>query len=100
MAIIDGKEYKTFNINEFVRVKLTQKGKLIYSEHQIEIQKDFNKNKIKIDVQLYPEIDEEGFSKFQLWHFMEIFGSYMYCGAEPVIEGPILYLPVDLLREK
>ena len=31
---------------------------------------------------------------------MEIFGSHMYCGAEPVIEGPILYLPEELLREK
>ena len=36
---IDGKEYKAFNINEIVKVKLTQKGKLIYLEHQIEIQK-------------------------------------------------------------
>ena len=31
---------------------------------------------------------------------MKIFGSHMYCGAEPVIEGPILYLPGELLREK
>ena len=31
---------------------------------------------------------------------MEIFGSHMYCGAESVIEGPILYLPEELLREK
>lgn len=36
---IEGKEYKTFNINEFIKVKLTQKGKLVYLEHQIEIQK-------------------------------------------------------------
>ena len=44
---IEDKEYKTFNINEIVKVKLTQKGKLIYSEHQIEIQKRFNRDKIK-----------------------------------------------------
>ena len=97
---INGKEYKTFNINEFIKVKLSQKGKLVYSEHQIEIQKRFNRDKIKIDVPLNAEVDNEGFTEFQLWRFMEIFGSHMYCGAEPVIEGPILYLPVDLLREK
>ena len=97
---IDGKEYKTFNINEIVKVKLTQKGKLIYSEYQIEIQKRFNRNGIKINVPLSIEVDSEGFSSFQLWKFMEIFGSHMYCGAEPVIEEPILYLPEELLREK
>ena len=31
---------------------------------------------------------------------MKIDGSHMYCGAEPGIEGPILYLPEGLLREK
>ena len=97
---IEGKEYKTLNINEFIKVKLTQKGKLIYLEHQIEIQKKFNRDKIKIDVPLNIEVDNEGFSLFQLWRFMEIFGSHMYCGAEPVIEGPILYLPEELLHEK
>ena len=97
---INGEEYKTFNINEFIKVKLSQKGKLVYSEHQIEIQKRFNRDKIKIDVPLNVEVDSEGFTEFQLWRFMEIFGSHMYCGAEPIIEGPILYLPVDLLREK
>ena len=97
---IDDKEYKTFNINECIKVKLTQKGKLIYLEHQIEIQKRFNRDGIKIDVPLNVEVDNEGFSSFQLWRFMEIFGSHMYCGAEPVIEGPILYLPGELLREK
>ena len=29
---IEGKEYKTFNINEFIKVKLTQKGKLRTSD--------------------------------------------------------------------
>ena len=97
---IEDKEYKTFNINEIVKVKLTQKGKLIYLEHQIEIQKRFNRDKIKIDVPLNAEVDSEGFSSFQLWRFMEIFGSHMYCGAEPIIEECILYLPEELLREK
>ena len=97
---IDGKEYKTFNINEIIKVKLTQKGKLIYLEYQIEIQKRFDRDGIKIEVPLNIEVDSEGFSSFQLWRFMEIFGNHMYCGAEPVIEGPILYLPEELLREK
>ena len=97
---IEDKEYKTFNINEFIKVKLTQKGKLVYLEHQIEIQKRFNRDRIKIDVPLNVEVDSEGFSSFQLWIFMEIFGSHMYCGAEPIIEECILYLPEGLLREK
>ena len=97
---INDKEYKTFNINEFIKVKLTQKGKLIYLEHQIEMQKRFNRDGIKIEVPLNIEVDTEGFSSFQLWRFMEIFGSHMYCGAEPAIEECILYLPEGSLREK
>ena len=97
---IDDKYYKTFNINECIKVKLSQKGKLIYLEHQIEIQKKFNRDRIKIDVPLNVEVDSEGFSTFLLWKFMEISGSHMYCGAEPIIEECILYLPEGLLREK
>ena len=97
---IGDKEYKTFNINDMIKVKLTQKGKLVYSEYQIEIQKRFNRDKIKIDVPLNVEVDDEGFSSFKLWSFMEIFGSHMYCGCESVIEGPILYLSEELLHEK
>ena len=97
---IDGKNYKALNINEFIKVKLTQKGKLIYLEHQIEMQKRFNRDGIKIEVPLNIEVDTEGFSSFQLWRFMEIFGSHMYCGAEPAIEECILYLPEGSLREK
>ena len=97
---INDKEYKTFNINEIVKVKLTQKGKLVYLEHQIETQKRFDRDRIKIDVPLNVEVDSEGFSSFQLWRFMEIFGSHMYCGGEPIIEECILYLPERLLREK
>ena len=63
---IGDKEYKTFNINDIIKVKVTQKGKLVYSEYQIEIQKRFNRDKIKIDVPLNVEVDDEGFSSFQL----------------------------------
>ena len=64
------------------------------------MQKRFNRDGIKIEVPLNIDVDSEGFSSFQLWRFMEIVGSHMYCGAEPVIEGSILYLPEELLREK
>ena len=54
---IEDKEYKTFNINDIVKEKKKKKGKLIYSEHQIEMQKRFNRDGIKIEVPLNIEVD-------------------------------------------
>ena len=34
----------------------------------------------------YPDVDNEGYTEFQLWDFMSLYGEYMYCGAENVID--------------
>ena len=73
----------TFNINQYIKVKLTDKGKEV-------IQNDYDRL-----CAAYPNADfkpvyledDEGYTKFQLWDFMRLFGEYMYCGSPCYIEN-------------
>lgn len=59
--------FRDVNINEYIKVKLTDKGKEIYRNYYHDI-----------DDEHVPtlDIDEEGYCKFQLWEFMHIFGEH------------------------
>lgn len=56
-----------FNINHYVRVKLTDYGKEILKKN---------------DLEFLHKPDEDGFSKWQLWVLMETFGKYTHLGYE------------------
>ena len=75
------KEYLDFNINNYVKVKLTEKGKYIYY-HQFD---DMNEDILKMGGKpLNPielKYDDDGYTEFQMWHFMEIFGKHLYNGC-------------------
>jgi hypothetical protein len=61
----------SMNLNQHVKVKLTDRGKEI----------------LRLAKRDYFEADEEGFHRFQFWIFIEIFGSHMSFFQESVIEG-------------
>lgn len=83
--------YQDFNINDYVKVKLTEKGKYIYY-HQFD---DMNANIPKMDGKpLNPielKYDDEGYVKFQMWHLMEIFGKYLFNGCDIPFETTIKF---------
>lgn len=53
-----------FNINYYVKVKLTDFGKSIYCK----------------EYKRFPEEDSDGWSTFQLWVLMKIFGKHLEMG--------------------
>jgi len=57
-----------FNINDMVKVKLTKLGRKIYIDSYTRY--GLEEPKIVIDV--------NGYTKFQMWTLMEVFGNY--CG--------------------
>lgn len=75
----------TYNINDKIKVKLTEHGKAILKKDvtdTLSMLKGFN----------YPDYspyhtDEDGYTEFQLWNFMRIFGSHFCVGCHPVIEN-------------
>lgn len=58
------------NLNEYLKVKLTDKGKEIYRKY-------YN---INDDCAITLDTDEEGYCKFQLGNFMQIFGEHLHKG--------------------
>lgn len=70
-----------FNINENVKVKLTDKGKDIYF-HQYDDYPTINAS--------YPKVDNNGYTRFQLWDLMKLYGSYMGLCKDLVFETTII----------
>ena len=80
---------KVFNINNIIKVKLTDRGKDIYYHQHDELNKYYGKEIIK---PRYPDVDEDGFTRFQLWHFMEIYGPHTHIGMDNFIENNDIYI--------
>lgn len=77
---------KEFNINDFIKVKLTEHGRNMHIQNYKKyLGENYNKN-------FYvPKKDRQGLTKYQLWEFMNIFGEHMFNGAEQVIENNLIY---------
>jgi hypothetical protein len=71
------------NINEWVKVKLTDYGWEVLWERGHNI---------------YVKTDAEGYSKFQLWDLMNIFGHTLYLGnpKAPFEAGEIIFYKVGV----
>lgn len=78
------------NLNETVKVKLTDHGKMIYYHRYDDINKRVGKEVCKPSL---PEEDEDGYSKFQLWDFMNLYGKYLTAGYQDILK------PLELVYE-
>lgn len=79
------------NLNEPIKVKLTDWGKEIYY-HQYD-----RANQIagrEICKPKFPKEDENGYTEFQLWCFMELYGEHMGMALPNVIE------PLEIVYER
>lgn len=85
------KMYIEFNINEFVKVKLTEHGRKIlanqHNEYAIRYPKAFE---VKTPNDFKENEDENGYTKFQLWSLMEKFGNHIGECKENCFETKIL----------
>lgn len=79
---------ESFNINDYIKVKLTSYG----CKTHIEYYSKYLPKSLMLNPKNYmPVIDEEGFTKYQLWEFMNIFGEHMTMTAEQVIQNNLIY---------
>ena len=79
------------NLNEPIKVKLTDWGKEIYY-HQYD-----RTNQIagrEICKPKFPKEDENGYTEFQLWYFIELYGEHMGITLPNVIE------PLEIIYER
>lgn len=66
-----------FNLNGYVRVKLTNRGREILRQQHAAFAKKWPKVKEFIPI---PEID--GWSRWQMWVLMETFGPHVHVGRD------------------
>lgn len=78
------------NLNEMVKVKLTDLGKDIYY-HQFDAMNKAHGRQIAKPQ--FPKCDKDGYTEFQLWCFMELYGEHMGMCKPNVIE------PLEILYE-
>lgn len=73
-----------FNINNYVRVKLTEAG----INHLKDTHQRYWKETGKI-FKFEPKIDENGYTEFQLWDLISVFGTKIYNGSDLMFETEI-----------
>lgn len=72
-----------FNINNYVKVKLTDFGREIHSDWWNSLDSSWMRPYRS------PTEDAEGYSVWQLWHLMEIFGEHIHLGGKNPFETEI-----------
>lgn len=63
--------YKDTNLNNYIKIKLTEEGRIIYKKRYAK----YNCEAPKLN------IDDEGYVRFQIHEFMNIFGEHLFMGA-------------------
>lgn len=70
-----------FNINEYIHVKLTDEGRLIHQQDHESFVAAVPTLTTSMKLYKPPQVDAEGYSKFQGWRLMQLFGPHMRLGA-------------------
>ena len=73
-----------FNLNEYVKVQLTDHGRAIHKKWFEDVWTDTKFSLAPAIKYSPPTEDENGWSKWQLWHLMEIFGKHIGMGKPNV----------------
>ena len=76
------------NLNETIKVKLTPYGEEIYYKQFDELNKKYGR---EICNPQMPRIDTDGYTEFQLWQFIELYGQHIGMCKSNVIE------PLDIV---
>ena len=78
------------NLNESIKVKLTDWGKEIYYHQYDEINKIIGRELCKPKL---PKEDENGYTEFLLWEFISLYGKYIDMALPSVIK------PLEIVYE-
>ncbi len=71
------------NMNDNVKVKLTQRGKEILQERFEKFHKNYPTSFTKFEL---PKEDKRGYSKWQLWRLFSVFGEHISMGLDVPFE--------------
>lgn len=88
-------EWKRFNLNENVRVRLNERGlRILAAWHASNVARRAEYAPSSAMAMRGPTPEADGAYKFQAWVMMEIFGPHMLMGAEPFSDMNVeLWMP-------
>ena len=89
---------KRLNWNDTVKVKLTDLGKDIYY-HQYDELNALHPNLKKVLEPKFPEVDDEGFTEFLLWKFMQLYGKHIGMGFPAVVQDVNFYIDESIIQD-
>jgi hypothetical protein len=78
-----------FNINDNIKVRLTDEGRKIHREAYA---RDIPEYMRATCPYLAPKEDADGWSQWQAWSFMSIFGAHMRCGVGLCCQTEIMFI--------
>ena len=82
-----------FNINDYVKVRLTTNGHQVYAAYKKKQEADIRAAGVELEsYDRHPE-DASGWSQWQLWELMMIFGPHLYHG------GPLMFNTTIIIPE-
>lgn len=70
------------NINDYIKVKLTEYGKSVYNDYF---------KKYNIDINVENKLDKDGYLTDQIHSIVNIFGKYLVMGTPLVFETNMMY---------
>ena len=79
------------NLNEEVKVKLTDLGKEIYYHRYDDLNEMAGREVIRPS---FPKVDADGYTIFQLWDFINLYGNHIGMGFQNVIR------PLEIVCEE
>lgn len=85
-------KFLTFNLNDHVLAKLLPQGFVLWHQH-------FSRMPTELQLPLshyQAQIDAGGYSKFQAWEFMQIFGPHISLATTDLFEATVILNAVDL----
>lgn len=90
---------KKLNLNSTIKIRLNDYGKDIYYHHLDELNEWLKSKGAKPLERSFPKVDENGFSEFQLWYFMSIYGQHSANGCPEYWEDLNFYIDDEDLEE-
>jgi hypothetical protein len=85
-----------FNINDSVRVKLTEEGKRIFLEDAKHWRSQLPPAVAKTLPVSLPTTDADGYCSFPMWEFMRLYGPHLHLGCEIPFDARLRFNSEDL----
>ncbi|MFD1179223.1 hypothetical protein ACFQ3W_23420 [Paenibacillus puldeungensis] len=89
-----------FNINNWVKVKLTELGKEIEKKNYEALNEMLKQYGSKYSDEFKLEVDENGYTSYQLWELFEKFGSHVGIGKKQPFETEIILIEHRMFTEE